>query len=124
MSDHLATFKTFKVNHPDFAYVYKRGGQNHNGPIVIFERKTWIEPKPEQALDFEVRKTLVESLGGCMRQSYWEIAGKNPVFTQGDINSMFAAIRRDLPDFKIVDSWNGLGCLTMSVAIKRIARKS
>lgn len=119
MSDHLATFKTIKVNHPDFRFVYKHGGVNHTGPIVIFERKEWIKPTPEAALDFEVRQTLVESLGGVMRQSYWQIAGKNPVFTQGDINSMLAAVRRDLPEYKIVDKWNGLGCLTMSVAILR-----
>lgn len=119
MSDHLATFKTLKVDHPDFAYIYKRGGQNHNGPIVIFERETWIKPTPEAALDYEVRKTLVESLGGYMRQQAHEIGGKNPIFTQADVNSMLAAVRRDMPNFEIVDRWNGLGCLTMSVAIKR-----
>lgn len=114
--DHLATIKKLKVNHPNFSYTYRRGW-NHGGPVIIFERDEYIKPTPEQALDFEVRKSLVESLGGRMNKSHFEIAGKNPVFSEQDIKNIFKAVRRDLKEYKIVHSWNGIGCYTLSIAV-------
>lgn len=117
MSDHLSTFKTLKINHPDFAFIYKKGWDGY--PVVVFERKQWVKPTPEATLDYEVRKTLVESLGGVMRQSYWEIAGPNAHFTKEDIKSMVASVNRDLQNYVIVNTWNGVGSLGFSVAIRR-----
>lgn len=115
--DHLATIKKLKVNHPDFACTYRKGGVNHSGPVVIFNRDVWIKPTAEQTLDFEVRRKLVESLGGRMNKLYFEIAGKNPAFSEQDISDIFKAVRRDLKGYKIVDSWNGIGCYALSVAV-------
>lgn len=44
---------------------------------------------------------------------------KNPAFTRQDMAIMLGAVRRALPDYRVVDWWNGEGCHTFSVSVQR-----
>jgi hypothetical protein len=52
-----------------------------------------------------------------MDRPVWQIAGEAPVLSHDDAAEILAAVLRDNPTARIVDSWNGEGCYTMSVGV-------
>lgn len=105
------------INHPDFRYVGERSTTGY--PYVVFERSLYIKPTERQIKEYRRNKQIVESHGGYMRLSEYEIGGPTPRFTAADCLAMRAAVERDLPDWKVVTTWNGEGTLSYSIAIER-----
>lgn len=98
-------------------------GRWHNCPdevgapaVFIFERPRYKKPSKEQLLEYSVKRSIVESLGGHMELSEFELAGEEEPFSERDEGEMILLVNQEHPGAKIVDTWNGVGCYTMSIA--------
>lgn len=112
-----AEAESLTVNHPNFRFVGQRSVSGY--PYVVFERPIHIKPTDAQREEYQRNKQIVEAHGGRMVQQEYEIGGLTPRFTVEDCKAMQAAVERDLPDWKVVTTWNGEGSLSYSVAIQR-----
>lgn len=115
-------FSKDSCSHPLFQWASKGGW--HQAPeglakpvVFVFERKSWLAPTPEQIAEYRVSRRIVEQLGGSMNKQEHEIAGKAELLSAKDVRDILRAVRRDNPNAKVIDHWNGEGCYTMSVGV-------
>jgi hypothetical protein len=108
---------SIRIDHPNFRFVGERAVNGY--PYVVFERPLYNDPTPEQIADYRKRQETVESLGGRMTISEYEIAGQTLVFTAAECETMCAAVEASLPEWEVIETWNGRGCRTLSVGIRR-----
>jgi len=113
----MSEYLNYKVKHPDFKYIFAIGAGGH--PVVIFGRDHRKDPTPKQVKKYEANRKIVEAHGGCMRVSLYSLGEEIPAFAQADIDAMIAAVTRDLHDYEVANSWNGLGLHTFSVSIRK-----
>lgn len=102
---------SIRVDHPDFLYAYTFGADG--GPVVIFQREQHHPPTPTPATRFAAWSDAawVESVSA---DAYVRLT---EVFTVADVSAMVEATKRDLPDHRVLWSWNGVGCRTLSISV-------
>ena len=111
----MSAFRSRKVDHPNFRRAEAKGYAGF--PVIIFDRDEWKTPSEEQCLDYQERKKKVEELGGVMYVLEWEVAGRNPPFTEEDCLAMRRAVEKTYPEWRVCETWNGSGYYTFSVSI-------
>jgi len=106
-----------KVEHPDFGYILVVGFEGR--PVVIFKRNDREDPTPEQVEKYEAKRKIVEANDGVMRHPLFMEGKEIPAYKSADVAAMITAVKRDLPDYEVVSSWNGVNCHTFSVSIRK-----
>lgn len=110
---------SIRIAHPEFRYVGERAMNGY--PYAVFERPLYNQPTPDQIADYRKRQETVEKLGGRMTIQEYEIAGQTPVYTAEDCAALIALVEASLLEWEVFETWNGAGCRTISIAIRRRA---
>lgn len=76
------------------------------------------EPSEDQIAEYRADKALVEAHRGQMHLMEYECAGKNPAFTECDMEAMIKSVLATNPDLELDRSWNGAGHYSASVGCR------
>lgn len=106
-----------KITHPEYRLSAENG--KTGPPYVYFERSEWRTPTPEQIEKYKADELIVREHGGEMRLMRWQIGGINARLTKADCESMIKAVKDQIPDYEVVETWNGPGSYSFSVSIMR-----
>lgn len=107
-----------KCSHPEFRYC-AIGARPF---VFVFDRPRFKTPTPKQIAEYQANEKIVKAHGGVMLRSEYELAGENPTLTAQDVHEAVKQVLLDNPDLELVDTWNGIGCYTLSVGCRLKAK--
>lgn len=112
-----------KINHKECSGFHSKGFDGF--PVVTFGRATYKRsPTDEERIRFDERRDIIENLGGVCYKNIMDTMPKNKVFSKEDCKNMVNAVKTSLKNYRVLKTWNGVGCLTFSVSVKRIKEES
>ena len=85
--------------------------------LLAFDRPLRY-PVPQEVIeDYERKRAIVEAHDGRMRRLPHELGEPTPKFTEEDLDVIRQEMRQRIPGHIVVDSWNGVGCRSVSFVL-------